>query len=850
MARDIFEKDKLSVVALLQQGKPAGSTIEFIFKMDGKDFPDGKGKIDGKIVTDATARSGKAAACTFETPAVPPDKPHYLLEYAIKVDGKEISDRSQFKVWPKTGKLTVVHDDGGKAFPGFQFNVTQNGKPVGKPFKAAAADPSVAEFTLEKGHDFALADAAPYEIKSSEKNGTALRDLKAKGVLHFTAEFVKPVIPASKKIRQWVNLPATAEKGRDGLGSRILFQVGVKDDRKPDGTPKAELVGHAGVTVFVKVKFGPDPGKSKRDSPKTELRAGANASDIVAVTDGKEYTAKVDLAAAGGVGEFEVELGLAGGDNCVVSIGSTPACADADVEIANWRRLYYELKFPAMMTPKLDTIPVDGANVKDYPSAITSNVKTKLADVFVEYSVLKSHEFPDADATPANQGGLIVPAAYMEENDGVPRYICTSGIVDGSSGFSDDAAKKPLTVYATVCDRAFSTSTTRSNFAIDVTSDDFLSPIASGFLFEPSPKNGRANLKVAGFEWHAKIADPTPYLVQPAVSFEADVNRDDPDNKTRKVTVTETQQGKSVDVVYPSPLIGHIPSDLDATRTAILGAFLNTLYDVATLRSHGNTLKFQLTGLTGDDRRTARFQAIKDYLTNQVPSTAPQVPTHPGLADDGTPRHGPTNLAWLKFDTVKKVRIKLGKSAAGTAAHLRVLPGDFVGAAETATQCPISVGYSLETTYSINGNAGGGEQLMVLRSSAPKPCAETVCHELGHSMGMCIIPGTANEPAPPQIEVHHVDDGGTYYVNDASGPWVDGKRNLHVGGHCARNCPPANLSDSKFGGWSPSAATLGCIMWGSGGSNETRPSYCVTCVEILKARRLEDIRTASASRPA
>ncbi len=140
----------------------------------------------------------------------------------------------------------------------------------------------------------------------------------------------------------------------------------------------------------------------------------------------------------------------------------------------------------------------------------------------------------------------------------------------------------------------------------------------------------------------------------------------------------------------------------------------------------------------------------------------------------------------------------------------------------------------------INGNSGGGEQIMVLRAAAtPGALSETICHELGHSMGMAVIPGLQNDILPPGITTKHVDNGGTSYVNgDPPYPLTDGKRSIHKGGHCAFSVPATDRASDDFNDWSP---TAGCIMWGSGGNAETRTAYCDECLKVLKGRRLEDI---------
>jgi hypothetical protein len=114
---------------------------------------------------------------------------------------------------------------------------------------------------------------------------------------------------------------------------------------------------------------------------------------------------------------------------------------------------------------------------------------------------------------------------------------------------------------------------------------------------------------------------------------------------------------------------------------------------------------------------------------------------HPGLDRDGNARHGPMKVAWVTVKDYETLNIKLPKS--GSTDHKKLLPGDYVGAAETDTECKVKVKFKYVHGGEINGNSGGGEQIMVLRAAAtPGALSETICHELGHSMGMAVIPGS------------------------------------------------------------------------------------------------------------
>lgn len=97
--------------------------------------------------------------------------------------------------------------------------------------------------------------------------------------------------------------------------------------------------GKAGDKIYVKAEWPPADRLSKRNAPARALVGGADkpwASGANA--KGLELT----LQAEGGEATFEVDLGLAGGDQVTLSIGSTDRCEDARLVVSNWRTVYYQ----------------------------------------------------------------------------------------------------------------------------------------------------------------------------------------------------------------------------------------------------------------------------------------------------------------------------------------------------------------------------------------------------------------------------------------------------------------------------------------------------------------------------
>ena len=188
-------------------------------------------------------------------------------------------------------------------------------------------------------------------------------------------------------------------------------------------------------------------------------------------------------------------------------------------------------------------------------------------------------------------------------------------------------------------------------------------------------------------------------------------------------------------------------------------------------------------------------------------------PTHPAV-ESGAPKKGAADRSWFVHKDHKKLEIKLGGDAAA-----------LVGAA-SATKCPIKISFKWATAGGINGNAGDGRQLMVMRRP-PKAAASTICHELGHSMGQTVkLAGTFAKKPPHGLPYPELVPTGDVY---------DGKG--HTGTHCAHGVSNKAAATYK-------AEKGDCIMFGSGNDDPepSRANFCDTCIVYIKARNLTDVR--------
>ena len=334
------------------------------------------------------------------------------------------------------------------------------------------------------------------------------------------------------------------------------------------------------------------------------------------------------------------------------------------------------------------------------------------------------------------------------------------------------------------------------------------------------------SLMTKGFLRHSNAVDQI-YVMDGSYKWIGAATAFDPVVDSREITITLCDAAISSSSKTLTPAI---------TVTAV------TTEKVVDPDSSYRYFKKKHTAANTDNAVTAGYSWRAD-LTGVDPLA---VAAHPGSDDSGNPRTGPMTDVTITHTTSRQKRIVLATGGGDD----NPLPGDFVGPA-SATKCPIIVEFSMVGSYEINGNAGGGAQLLVLRDTTPGACSATVCHELGHSMGMAVMPLTGDSayPIPPGLTAPtHVDSGGTYYLDSAGGPYVNGIRNLHRGPHCCHGMPADKKGDPKFSGWSPGAADEVCIMWGSGGDDDNRKQYCPVCTEVLKARDLSDVRSGWAGR--
>jgi hypothetical protein len=854
VARDIFEEQEITVKVTLKRGQPQGTDVKFTFKGDDKTLKEESGTLD----TSDGNSTGSLATCKYKTAKVDADKPSYLLTYSVKAAGDDYPNADEFRVWPRKLKLTAVKkSDGSTPLKGFKCKVMQGGQQTGKDLKLQTDDAKI-EVNLAKGSGFTVEALAPYEMTDPPTG--PLRDLKLKGELKFTAEFVKPT---GTIVKQYVNLVSGAD-GQDGMGNKVVVQVGAKgdradtsggggDDSMPFGSVEgsSELIGGPGVFVYIQVDFDPtrDPvvKKSKRNSPKPDLLAGKNLSDRTVVTADKKFKGKVELALAGGVGEFELELGKAGGDRCEIKIGGTDACSDATLTFENWRKIYYELMAPDFLDLPACTLP-DNTPGRDFNPTGKGNLTTQGNATYIEYELYKTQSFTSVEATTAGVKGAMYKRAFFELTTGPDDIYLLTDYTFTKYPKAFDKGKAARGTLIKMCnvnlyndgpggdaDKTMAVPFTATPGSLNIT--DTL-----GVYWSPvSAYSGGAGADaVRSIEWTADI-DPNFVKSKPDVTFDPNVTGPDEVGKDRTITVRETVLGSTHNIKFLNPLIGNTATDVSQVEQDSLDSWLLTVCTQPNMKTTGNKVNFELTGMAGNERQLERFTNSSAALIARVTAVSPSFAIHPGLDDSENPVTGnlPLSVIDMAASTYRKMVINLPATAPGD-------PGSFVGPTTTFTTCRINVTVVFEPQHGGRGLAGQGAQkgelLMVYAGAVGAMCdTDTMLHELGHQYNMSAYNQATDTHAPgmPKPKSTAEDETVDDYKNvGAKGHYYD--RHGHAGPHCAWGLTDTNKALASYG----SKGGI-CTMFGEGASQDTsrtRSGFCPQCIDYIRARDLSALK--------
>jgi hypothetical protein len=838
MERNVKDSQELSIVAMLTKGTPKSSKVEFVF-LSAEDSKELK-KVNGELMADSQYSTAKTATCKFKPDPVPDDKEQYGLKYKVICDKEEFAQAEIIKVWPAKGKLEAKNADDKKTLANFQFKVVQAGLKEQPPF--ITDDKGAAEFRLQEGAPFTIEPVVPFEVKKQE--ATKLRELAIEAVRKFTPCFFEPLRPVDGKIKQYVNI-ATANAGKDGLGTKVKVKIAVQEDlQNPGKTP----IGGPGVFAYVKVRFGGSglAKKNERNDPKTELLA-AGVTDLVAgaadpTTGVVEYTGKVELK-SGGKGEFELELGKAGGDTCEISLGSVKdTWAPDTLTFTNWRKVYYELMAPKSIGDQLveKTLADGTTKVKDFPSAAQRALTASGATTFVDYDCVGSVIYDVDDSV--RDKCMAMKREFFELTSGPAEVaVLTDYTFTLEPGGPFAKPKTPVSGFK-LCDFNLFAEPDSAEPAINQDGEGTSASIdvalpANTYWLPKSSLDGSDTIRK--ITWVAKItANPQP----PAVVFDPPGNADNGGTDKKRIVRVEEKllTPAALDLEWVKPSVGHIPTEITGAQKTAIKSWLTPLLTIANRRKSKNKLQLKITGLQGgSSRQTDRLSLVEEALKAALAELAPPpFDPHPGLGDDGSQKTGDLTAADVDMtaSTWKKIVVKLPGGSD---------PAKLAGALSD-TKCPIMAVVELKGHAEGLGLAGQGPQrgslLCVFSTANPISATHITLHELAHQYNMTVYDQADNAHAPgikKRSSTGEAEALVAYKENGDKGHYYTGKG--HSGSHCAYGLSDVDKGRATY---DPGAARAKCIMFGSNSIKDAGYSraFCPQCSELIRARDLSALK--------
>jgi hypothetical protein len=787
---DIFEASRVVLSCVVTSGTPKSNKATFSVKKDGAEFAAG----------DAAIEDGRAEYVVEKVPDVPLDKEFWTLTYSATVDGETINGSETHKVWPLKVTLKAV-DAADTAVAGVPFTVVQNGEE-----RISRTEPSGSVV-------HPLSKAAPFQVvikkefRLIEWKSTANRTWEAKVDTKVDPDFENVPSPLPAEEKHWVNL-TSSNQGLDGNGQVLKCVCFAKGE----GAGKA---GKAGDKIWVHVKF---ERVSVRETPKPAVEGLTAMQTVVADV---EFKGHVPLAADAGTAEFTLKLGLGGGDSCTVQISGEPDGPGPKRKIVNWRKMYYEILAPDWMGLE------DNGGKKDMPAAARTALTNRADSAFFAYELHASQTFTTAEA-PA---GSVYDGAYFGGAAG-DCYLLT----DHTFTLYPKAVDKttsPKRVILKFCRYNYFWDASCPLEDIEDTTEaatlDLV--LTKGAFFKKSCKEaGGSSLRSASWE---AVIDLATNFDFPACNTPADYTAPTgADDYAGKVTVRETNQNHSCDLVFRKPLgpIGNYSEDVSASERVKLDTLLRQCcLDTNAVKAAGGKLDFEIIGLSGNARRTNRLANVKAAIQTAFDARKKKVSKHPAVKDDGTACKG--NLAEADISEVNRSKFKVTLPAGNPTD-----PGNLAGPL-SATKCPIKVKARVEAAGAGLGLSGtgaqAGENLVFYNPGAVDASVDVALHELSHSLGLT-KPAAWPSGVTARPLSYAYDAGTDTYSAGTAGGIYDGHG--HSGWHCAYGIAAGDLGLRSYGGKGGT-----CVMFGENtgrGATLATAGFCPKCKEHLIATRM------------
>jgi hypothetical protein len=463
--------------------------VEFVFTEGGNEL----GRIEAALDKKSGIATGK-----WEK-AKGPNSPEAVrtLAYHLEIDGKKLANfPDEIQVWAK--ELTIVaQKPDGSALSDAVCHIRQHapkppvpGRPGDQDVERKTGPDGKVVWRLVHPASVSVEWSPPYFLLDKKW-------IKDKGIAwEAKVEKIVPVKLASPRppdkegklpCKQFVNLPADAKDER--LGPKVKVKV------VPAGADKLDK----GRKIFLKAEY--DGGNSDRKNSAGEVTKGK------AKTDSKGADDK-------GGAEFEVEVGHAGGDKIIVSVGSTDECKDDKVVIETWRKLQYELIAPECMKARMSEREVAGTKGWDFPDKAYLWFTDRLGKGFVEFERKASQIFGDDKVT-----NFLVDGSYIGKAgaDAAAKFY----VLGWPIGF--DTAKDPVafgaadsrTLLVRLCDVSVLSDRSKPSLDFTVRVTAKVTKAAGPRLFAIDPGVGD-NPILGGATWTAE-PDATAFPHHPGI---------------------------------------------------------------------------------------------------------------------------------------------------------------------------------------------------------------------------------------------------------------------------------------------------------------------------------------------
>jgi hypothetical protein len=395
-----------------------------------------------------TFRGKEATATSDPLPDVPDELDHYVVQVeGFVLSGENLLQRQlgpdTYRVWARSTAVELVPVDGAGtaiAMQAVPFTLTTLAGVTTNDTTAARDGKRAVDINRTQ---VTIAPVLPWVVHRWVTGAPNRGSARKAEVKKFEPGFISPA-PGT---HEWVVNRATANAGADKRGQRVSIRVGGKGDA---ARLEAGWTGVQGAEVLINCFFSKTTARTDVPFALGNVLDGSSRGnwELGRVLLGPDKTAT-----------FEVDLGFAGGETCVVEIGTSRNLIDDSIEVVHerleletWREIDYRMLVPKSdgATRITDLSVLKSTTDPNFADLTTAAIKTAFDPVKVRL-VPKSVAFYDATALQGNGDGAVYADGTLFNQPGrrlvvFPRTD-TTAFFSALPGYPD-----PSTLTVLVCD--------------------------------------------------------------------------------------------------------------------------------------------------------------------------------------------------------------------------------------------------------------------------------------------------------------------------------------------------------------------------------------------------------------